>query len=430
MGSNTPSTTLDDVSVTATVPTTPTPALSPGNGSGVDLYQTGPAQSNQFLRKWQLVLIGTGGQWVVSNSQQTGAINGGTITIDDALRITFKTRQTMLETRGTLEVTVYNVARSTSIQQLRNLYNRVILQCGYLNGNFGTIFDGQIIDWRQGREDTLVETYIRIWAMDSDAAYNLTIAKFNMSKGQKVGDAVNLLSGAMAAYGATLGQVKGLSTDPFIRSIVHSGLASDAFKKFGLNTMISNGQLNVAPVGNAFQTGSPVTYNAFSGLIGMAALTGNNGIEFECLLNPNLQVHGIVQIDEKDINQATGPGGTSTGQGVTDSFGPSMASAQIGFYIDPSADGQYELIVIEHHGDSRGNDWATHCYGWPVSVSISSVPSAQQFFQGYGVGPTVGQQGIYTSPPNLPSDPNPTNSNPVGVDTNPGATTANTGGGP
>ena len=338
----------------------------------------------------------------MSDSNASGAQNGGTITIDDPLRITFKTRQTMLDTRGTLEVTIYNLARSGSsaVTQLRNLYNRVVLQAGYQTGQFGTIFDGSIIDFEQGREPSLVETYLKIWAQDGDGAYNLATAQISVAAGTPANEAVMQLIAPMLKAGAILGQVVGLSTSPLIRGIVHSGMAVDGLKKFGLNSYIQNGILHIAPVGYSFSVGSPVTLSSNTGLIGMASLTGNNGIKGDCLLNPGLLIHGIVVIDQADVNQASGQGGTGT-NGVTTSKGPQIG--QFGFYVDPSADGQYELLVIEHEGDSRGNEWKTHFRGWGVGTPLT--PTGQQFFQGYNQGPTAGQQQTFTATPNIPPDP-------------------------
>jgi hypothetical protein len=372
-------------------------------GSSIDLYQSGPSTSNQFIRRWQLALLGAGGtSWVTSDSTASGALSGGDSTIDDALRISFKTRQTMLETRGTLDVKIYNIARSRSIQQLRNLYNRVILQAGYLNGAFGTIFDGMIIDWHQGRDENLVDTFIQVLAQDGDAPFNVATAQMNIARGTQVAAAVTQAAQPFLAAGATLGRVLGVPTDTLIRGITHSGMAVEAIKKFGLNPMVANGQLNVAPIQQSFANGPAVAINAETGLIGMAELTGNNGIEFDCNLNPTLQVHQLVQIDNKFINTASGsiPGNVGS-NGITTSQGPGINSL-FAFYVDPSADGTYEALVIEHVGDSRGNIWQTHVKGWPVGTTLT--PTAGAIFLGYGVGPTAGQDQLYTLPPNLPAD--------------------------
>ncbi len=197
-----------------------------------DLYQSGPSSSSNFIRKWSLTLIGPGGQeYTISDSTAANAVSGGTSTIEDPLRLTFYCRHAMTASRGYAEIEIYNLALVDDVAGLNALYNSVVLRAGYLTGNFGTIFAGQIIDFTQKRAETFTETYLKIRAQSSDFAYNLATTATTFAAGQTAMKAVHQIANAMVAVGAVLGQITGLSEAPFIRGRVSYGQAVDAIQK-------------------------------------------------------------------------------------------------------------------------------------------------------------------------------------------------------
>lgn len=366
-----------------------------------DLYQSGPATSNQFLRKWSLTLLGPNGQsWTLSDSQADGAQSGGTTTIHDPLRITFQTRQTMVRTPGYAEITVYNMSLSYQIKGLRKLYNRVILRAGYQTGRFATIFDGFIQNWKVGRDPDLTETYMKLYATIGDFPQNLANVNFSLAAGGAVQTAVNQIVASMSDLGATPSTITGLSQVPLIRGVVHYGMATDELRnKYGLEPFIQNGNLYVSPLKNGFTIGEAVTLNAGTGLIGMAEITGDGGVEFDCLLNPLLGVRSPITLNDRDINQASGSSASGV-PGSTISYGPSIG--QLGFYVDPSADGTYAAVVVEHHGDTRGNEWTTHVRAWPNGAGLTPNNPNLPYVN---ISPTTGQVESAVAPPIVPTDP-------------------------
>lgn len=399
----------------SSVPATTSPA-SPG--SIPDIYQNGPSTSDQFLRKWSLTLIGSGGEWTISDSNAAGALSGGSAgPIADPLRITFQTRQISTSSRGTLEATIFNLSLSHPASGLNKLYNRVVLRAGYQTGRFGIIFDGTIVGWHQGRTPGLTETYLKILGGDGDFPYNVATVNMSTNKNVQAKDMVQNVAKQMVAVGAILGKVVGISTTKLIRTAVHYGMAADALRKY-TNMFIDNGTLNLVQYGHQFQSGETVNINANSGLIGMAEINSANGVDFDCNLNPTLQVYSQVVIDNKDINTATGttsniPGTTNQTEGAVPTYGQ-----RPGFFVDPSADGTYTALVIEHSGDSRGNEWQTHVKAWPNGTSPTPDTT---IFQGYGLDPSKAQVKAAVDPPILPPDPNlPTWTGPLSTNQTPG----------
>jgi hypothetical protein len=65
-------------------------------------------------------------------------------------------------------------------------------------------------------------------------------------------------------------------------------------------------------------------------------------------------VRGLVQINNKDINQFAAPGGAQL-QGQTASAFPGFTDWA--YYATVADDGIYVVYVIEYEGDTRGNEW-------------------------------------------------------------------------
>lgn len=363
-----------------------------------DLYQDGPSNSDQFIRKWELKLQGSGGTWVISDSTSNSSASGGDSTIQEALRIRFKTRQVNISTRGSLEVTIYNL-KMQDLSSLKNLYNRITLSAGYQKGRFGIIFDGTIIKFKQGREQDLTDTYLTLWAQDGDFPYNLATINTSYKAGSTVRDMVNDAVKSFTALGATLGKLINIPEVKLPRGFVAYGMALDKILDYHLQTYINNGKLYIYDPSKAFTVGEPITYNSMSGLVGMPEVT-SNGVEFDCLLNPTIQIRGQINIDQKDINQfAAGSTPNVVAGGSTGVQGP--AYQQFDWFTNVAADGQYTVFVIEHTGDSRGNPWYTHCVCWPLGQEFGPGTNLPYF----NLGPTEQQITAATEAPATPNAP-------------------------
>jgi hypothetical protein len=381
------------------------PPSGTGASSGPDLYQSGPSTSDQWLRKFSLTLLGAGGQsWTLSDSSASGALSGGTTTVDDPLRITFSVRCARLQSRQSAVIKVYNLARSHPAAGLVALYNRVVLRAGYLTGNFGTLIDGTIVQLRQGREPTLTETYLEI-TVQGDLWANVTTAAQSFSAGATAQGVVSSVVGLMSAFGTALGSIAGVSSVPFILGRVHYGMAVDVLSKYGIVSQ-QNNVVNVVGRTQAAATGGTIAVNAATGLIGMPEIKGPNGVEFAVNLNPAVQVGTIVQLDNAQLNLiAGGTQNASAAGNFNTTKGPGVK--QFGYYVDPSADGTYLVVLTEHVGDSRGNTWETRVTAWPKGAASSpgtDLTVTANALNGVGAGASPDQDQTQQQPPQLPPD--------------------------
>lgn len=290
---------------------------------------------NQYLRKATL-LIG---------DDETG--------IDMSnLQFSFKVRQADTWTPQSATIRIYNVSASTAQTIKANEYTRIVLQAGYQTGNFGLIFDGQIIQARKGRESA-VDTYLDILAAEGYGA-NQAVVNTTLAAGSTEQDAANAASAAMGRSISFYGY------DPKVklpRGRVLYGMAREALHKAaataGYSYFYERGGISWVPL-DGYKDGAAVVLNAATGMIGWPEQT-QDGIKVKCLLNPLLEVGSRLQVDNASIQRAA-------------------ISPRVDFVNNlPSLDddGFYRIYVIEHSGDTRGQDW----YSDIICLSIDPAKS-------------------------------------------------------
>jgi hypothetical protein len=95
-----------------------------------------------------------------------------------------------------------------------------------------------------------------------------------------------------------------------------------------------------------------VRINSRTGMVGIPE-QGEDGIRVTTLLNPMLKIGTLVELNENDINKLTNTVPSS----------PVPFDRYVGLQLlAPVApgDGLYRLYVVEHEGDTRGNEWYSH----------------------------------------------------------------------
>jgi hypothetical protein len=284
------------------------------------------AEQRQYLRSCKLI---------VASSSGSGLDLSG-------LHIQFKVKKSDAQTPNTAEIRIFNISETT-VAQIRREFSRVVIQGGY-ESNFGVIFDGNIKQVRFGRENG-VDTYIDIAAGDGDDAYNFAVVNTTLAAGATQRDQINASSGAMAGKGVKQGYIGDTGDTKLPRGKVMYGMARDYMRQSSeasdTSWSIQDGKLQFIP-----NTGSlpnqAVVLNSKTGLVGTPEQT-NDGIKARCLMNPMLKIGGKVKINEKDVAEAK--------------LADTSKDAQANKPADIASDGFYRLLVVEHTGDTRGNDW-------------------------------------------------------------------------
>ena len=140
---------------------------------------------------------------------------------------------------------------------------------------------------------------------------------------------------------------------------------------------VQNGVLVLVPSNTAIPDTDVFELNSLTGMIGFPN-TSSDGINVRTLLNPSLAIRHMIKINNATINQ------TLAQQGGQVSYlqEPIQPGYTLDYIFDVSNDGSYIILVVNHHGDSRGNDWysdlvcVTATPKGVVSTSNSGIPSS------------------------------------------------------
>ena len=111
-----------------------------------------------------------------------------------------------------------------------------------------------------------------------------------------------------------------------------------------------------------------VVLNSSSGMIGFPEQT-DQGIKVRCLLNPKLKIGTRAQIDNKSINQTIAQASNAIPVGQL----PFDQRAGLTLLADVSNDGEYFIYVVEHAGNTRGQEWYSDLICLAIDRSTGKV---------------------------------------------------------
>ena len=278
------------------------------------------------------------------------------------LHIKFNIRAWTNETGNCADIRVYNLDQAHA-KQLEHEYSGVILSAGYEGGEFATIFDGTIIQVRNGQHETPADRYCDISAIEGDIALSYAIIKTSIGNGSTYAQRLDILAKALGYTTPTLpdplpDDVQGLLP----RGRAMFGKASDEMRDLAMhansNWSIQGGELRLIAY-NGYLQKQLVEINAATGMIGYPEHT-EEGVRVKCLLNPSLLNNMRIRLNNKDITDlALALDRSTLAQNI-----PVISRSLI------ASDGLYRIIVLEHSGDTRGQEW----YSDMVCIAIEEGP--------------------------------------------------------
>jgi hypothetical protein len=294
-------------------------------------------------------------------------IPGSAVDLSD-MHFTFKTAQADVASPSNCSIRIYNLSEATLQSVMYYEYTRVILQAGYDEAGLGVIFDGTIKQFAVGKENA-TDTYLDILAADGDLAYNWGIVNTTLAApNTSPNDRLNAIIQGMAERGVAAGSVPQFTGGVLPRGKVLFGmgrvLMAQTTKSLGATWTISNGKLDVTRT-EGYKEGEAVVLSSLTGLVGIPEQT-NEGLKAVCLLDPNLKLGGLVQIDNKTVNQLI-------------QQNPNAAPVAFNQYTGIqnlatiTRDGLYRLYVVEHSGDTRGMAWHSHLTLLAVNAETKRV---------------------------------------------------------
>lgn len=293
-----------------------------------------------------------------SNQQQINASIPKTadlpsIDVSD-LRCTFQAQHYALNYPNICNLTIYNLNASTENTVIEEGY-RLILEAGYCpdgnpkHGNFGQIFDGEILMCTRSRLNG-TEMVLNILAMDGAQFYSYGYCNFSLAKGQSMRDVVKNIANKASTpiflgYATPALDSKKLSKG-YSAHGKPSETLNDIARSINGTWFIEGGKLYVVaysdsaaklPLGKQAVVLTPET-----GLLGNPQQQGQ-GVQARSLLNPAIQLYGLVNIPNVYITEQMVTVG-SYSQGIS-----------MKYPLDSHA--LYRVISVNHNGDTRGNAW-------------------------------------------------------------------------
>lgn len=299
---------------------------------------------DQWIRKVSLIVAGQGGDGLDLSE----------------LRVHFDVSQSDFETPNHAAIRVYNLSSNTA-QRIRKEFTEVTLQAGYRDGGFGVIFKGTIKQVRIGR-DSQTDTYLDIFAADSDEQYNFGMVNKSVAAGTSPKAQTDMIAQEM---GAEVGDVQyDTALQSNIRGKVLYGMARSQLRNLARSGKSSwslqNGKVVVSPL-TGYTKGQAVVLNSQTGMVGLPEQT-EDGIKIMCLLNPRIAIGTQVQIDQNSVQRAQV------------SLNPSDVNQFENAFPPVTSDGFYTVMVAEHSGDTRDNEYYTTL----TCLSINkTVPAGQ-----------------------------------------------------
>ena len=252
------------------------------------------------------------------------------------LRCVFSCEKDTNDTPNYSIITVYNMASKT-INSIKK-GDKVILEAGYENGNYGMIFTGNIVQPMVSRESN-TDIALTLVVQDGDVYLNSSFTATTLSKASTNADVVRTCTknDATVSDGAIS---KELSKTKLARGKTMFGKSAKYVKKAAANSnsqfYIEDGKVNIVAATD-YSSKQAVELNPMTGLIGMPQQT-DDGVSGQCLINPSIKLNTLIFINSSLVVAK------QVAEGETK-------------YTAVNSDGVYRITKLTYEGDTHGDNW-------------------------------------------------------------------------
>ena len=280
-------------------------------------------------------------------------------------KIYFRISQATSDAPKAAEIYIYNLSDDT-MNKLAGEDNEtknttVTLEFGYKDSPLEIIFNGQVFQYRRGR-DSQIDRWLCVLAQSGDHLKNYAVINQSAPAGISIDGIRQILTQELEKYNVKSGEVPQLSNQQYPRGRVFFGSLYTHIEQFYTENDVlfdvSDGVLN-ANTYIGYRIEPQIVINRETGLVGTPQLT-TQGLELTCLLNPKLKRGMRIQVDLTNL-QTEAYDIAYEQQGKDQDFkNPNLATNVGGIFIIQS---------VEMVGDTRGEE----CYSSLVCTALNAT---------------------------------------------------------
>lgn len=280
------------------------------------------------------------------------------------LRCTFEIKKTAYAEINYSIITVYNLSAKTESQMMTSA-SRVIVEAGYVTGQYGTIFDGFVFQAIRGKENG-TDFYLKFICLDSSRYLDEAVVNLSLNNYATMRQVVYNCTKATTET-INLGQIQ-VPDVSYPRGKALFGMAKDYMNQIARSAnstfYCEDGKANIIATATV-PSNTIIELGPDSGLVGMPEQF-QYGVRCRALLNPNIRLSSLYRLDNSKIIAAQ----RSLEENLAETF----------YKLD--TEGIYRVYAITYIGDTRGQDW----YMDIESVAqAGELPGYLQSYIDYGV---------------------------------------------
>lgn len=288
-----------------------------------------------WIRKWH-ILVTTGAD-TDENGKETA------LDISD-LHCTFEVHKGTGKQGNYAECRVYNLNAATE-NKLVAEGDRLIIEAGYESGQYGKIFDGQIV-WPSRSRENGVDYVLTMLAIDGDFLWNGSFISKTVNRGLNSRKIIETVANDAEEKTPVAGISENLSEQELPRGKVFFGspyrYLTDACRGNAASFYVEDGELSVTKLIDVSED-EALVLSPETGLVGTPEQI-QHGVSFKCLMNPNIKLKTFVQLKNVTANEATASPGSNAPGPLDDEW-------------------IYQAEQVTHRGDTRGETWYTEVQG-------------------------------------------------------------------
>lgn len=293
-----------------------------------------------YLRKWKISVVGKYGKtFILSDSENEPR----------ALRCTFCIEKALNQVPQYADITVYNLNGDTEAELIEE-GQTIIVEAGYREGTFGTIYKGQVFQKIRDREN-VVDYTLTFHCIDCLNVIANEFVNFTMNDGGDQRSQIREIA-RQATTPIEVGYLTPYISDKKLpRGKTFFGEPKKFYRDISLDNnaqlCFTDGKAHIVNLAFDPAPGTALVITPETGLIGTPQQV-QYGVTFTTLLDPRIQIFDkdhlmMVKLDMVLIRRQK------------------IFQGQIQTMLDQ--DGIYRVIGVTYRGDTRGNEWYCEVMG-------------------------------------------------------------------